>query len=99
MAERNGIFWCAASTEKLGAVGFELSRAGYGGRLGNQEMCGPDRLFVWSAEATMGKESFATRKPFSFDEELVKSGMRAICPVRRESELEISGQFKTARFA
>jgi hypothetical protein len=62
-------------------------------------VCRPDGLFVWSAEATPGKESFATWKPFSFDEELAESGMRAICPVRCESELEVSGQLKTARFA
>ena len=47
----------------------------------------------------MGKESFAMRKPFGFDEKLAESGMRTIYPVRRESELEVSGQFKTARFA
>ena|SRR5437867_11002595 len=38
-------------------------------------------------------------KPFGFDEELAESGMRAICPVRRESELEVGGQLQTARFA
>ena len=47
----------------------------------------------------MGKESFATRKPFRFDEELIKSGMCAIYPVRCESELEVSSQLQPARFA
>jgi len=40
-------------------IGFELSRAGEGRRLGNQEMRGPDRLFIWSAEATMGEQGLA----------------------------------------
>ena len=39
------------------------------------------------------------RKPFGFNEELAESGMRPIGPVRGESELEVSGQLQTARFA
>jgi hypothetical protein len=47
----------------------------------------------------MGKEGLAMRKPFGFDEKLAESGMCAIGTVRREGELEISGQLQTARFA
>src|SRR5260370_35670496 len=93
------MFGGAASAEELGAVGFELGRAGQGRRLGDQKVRGPDRLFVWSAEATMVEEGFATWKPFGFDEEFGESRMRAIGPVRRESEVEVSSHLQTARFA
>src|SRR5262249_31750207 len=62
-------------------------------------MCGPNRLFIGSAEPTTGEQGFATRKPFGFDEELAESGMRAIGPVRRESKFEVSGHLQMARFA
>ena len=47
----------------------------------------------------MGEQRLAMRQPFGFDEELVESRMRAIGLVRRQSELEVTGQFETARFA
>ena len=46
-----------------------------------------------------GEQGFAMWKPFGFDEELAESRMRAIGPVRRESELEVSSHLQTARFA
>src|SRR5262249_19665999 len=39
------------------------------------------------------------RQPLSFDEELVKSRVRAIRPMRRKGELEVTGQLQSTRFA
>ena len=74
----------------MGAVGFKLGRVGKR-RLGDHEVRGPDRAIVGGAEAAPRDQRCAMRQPFGFDEELVESGMRAISPVRRERELEVTG--------
>src|SRR5207249_6138684 len=51
------------------------------------------------AEPAPGDKSFAIRQPFSFDEELVESGMGAIRSMRRKSELEVTGQLQSTGFA
>src|SRR5205814_2678769 len=57
------------------------------------------RLIVGSAEAPASDQSFAMRQPFGFDEELIESRMRAVGPVRRQRELQVTGQLQPARFA
>ena len=99
MTERVGISEGAAPSEEFGAIGFELDRIIRRGGLGDHEVRGPDRALVRRAEAAPRKEGLALWQPLGLDEEFVESGMRAIGPMRRERELEITGQFHLAGFA
>jgi hypothetical protein len=60
---------------------------------------GPNRAIVRGTQAAPRDQRFAMRQPFGFDEKLVESRVRAIGPVRRERELQITGQFQPTQFA
>ena len=95
--ERFRIFQRAASAEKLGAIGFKFRR--FDERFWHHKVRSPDRPVVGTAEAAPGDQGFATRQPLSFDEELVESGMCAICTMRRKSQFQITRQLQLACFA
>src|SRR6266516_6446353 len=95
--ERFRIFRRATPAQKLGPVGFKFRRLD--GGFWNHKVRSPDRAIVGSAEAAPGDKSFAIRHPFSFDEELVESGVRAVRPMRRKGELKITRQLQLACFA